>query len=84
MAVYHVLNFCSCSISSVALTCSCYGSVQVMFLVIDLEDEEFSKPMLAAYGFDTGKPAVSSLFKIRSSAGPIFCLVFLDHSSRLV
>lgn len=34
---------------------------KVMFLAIDLKDEEFSKPMLAVYGLDTAKPVVAGL-----------------------
>lgn len=37
---------------------------QVMFLAIDLKDEEFSKPMLAVYGLDTAKPVVSTASKL--------------------
>ncbi|KAG0575412.1 hypothetical protein KC19_5G002200 [Ceratodon purpureus] len=34
---------------------------KVMFLVIDMEDQEFSRPMLAVYGLDTNKPVVAGL-----------------------
>ncbi|KAH9538064.1 hypothetical protein CY35_16G085300 [Sphagnum magellanicum] len=32
---------------------------KVMFLVVDLADEDFSRPMLAVYGLQTDKPAVA-------------------------
>lgn len=31
-----------------------------MFLVLDMEDQDFARPMLAVYGLDTNKPAVSN------------------------
>lgn len=34
---------------------------KVMFLVIDMEDEEFAGPMLAVYGLNTNKPVIAGL-----------------------
>lgn len=53
---------------------SCYVFMQVMFLVIDLEDEEFSKPMLSVYGLDTCKPVVSNFSEFVAPPG-----IFLNN-----
>jgi len=50
-----------------------------MFLVVDLEDEGFSKPMLSVYGLDTSKPIVSKSSKFVAPPSP--CLN-VNHGSR--
>lgn len=41
--------------------------VQAIFLVVDLQDEDFAQPMLGVYGLDTKRPSVSDSFSDLSS-----------------